>query len=56
MKKIFLYLFLVSCTSCGTNYNVKNEVFNFNDDLTFDEFNNLLIMYAESSPFPNIDE
>ena len=29
---------------------------NFDDDLTFDEFNELLIQYAETSPYPKIDQ
>ena len=55
MKKLFLFLFLISCSSPNYNYNVKNEVLDFNKDLTFDEFNELLIKYAEISTYPNID-
>jgi len=55
MKKLFLFLFLISCSSPNYNYNVKNEVLDFNKDLTFDEFSELLIKYAEISTYPNID-
>ena len=55
MKKIFLFFFLISCSSKNLNYDTKNEILNFNKDLTFDEFNMLLIKYAEIAPYPNID-
>ena len=54
MKKLFLFLFLISCSS--TNNNVKNEVLNFDNDLTFNEFNELIIKYAEMSDYPDIDQ
>ena len=56
MKRLFLFLFLISCSSTNTNYNNNNKVFNFNEDLTFDKFNELLIEYAKTNPFPNIDQ
>ena len=55
MKKLFLFLFLISCSSTNSNYSIKNEVLDFNKDLTFDEFNKLIIKYAEISTYPNID-
>ena len=55
MKKLFLFLFLISCAPINSNYNYKNEILNFDQDLTFDEFDNLLTKYAESNPYPNID-
>ena len=56
MKKLFLFLFLVSCASPSAKYNTKNEILDFNNNLTFDEFNELLIKYAKSNPYPNIDD
>ena len=56
MKKLFLFIFLISCASPNSNYNVNNEVLDFDKDLTFDEFNILLIKYAETSTYPNIDK
>ncbi|MDC0615968.1 hypothetical protein OAO77_01180 [Candidatus Pelagibacter sp.] len=56
MKKLFLFLFLISCAAPNSNYNVNNEILDFNKDLTFDEFNQLLIKYAETTPYPNIDQ
>ena len=55
MKKLFLLLFLLSCTAPIVNDNVKKETLNFNEDLTFDEFKKLLIKYGEASSYPSID-
>jgi hypothetical protein len=56
MKKIFLLFFLVSCVSPNSNYTKNSKNFDFNQNLSFDEFNKLLIEYAELSPYPNIDK
>jgi hypothetical protein len=56
MKKLFLFFFLLSCSSFNSSYDVKNDVLDFNKDLSFDEFNQLLIRYNEISSFPNIDK
>ena len=56
MWKLFLFLFLISCTSPNSKYNANNEIFKFDGELTFDEFNDLLIKYAETSPYPDIDQ
>ena len=56
MKKLFLFLFFLSCASPNSNYNVKNKVLDFDKNLTFDEFDNLLTVYAESNPYPDIDK
>tara|TARA_B110001450_G_C17608347_1_gene476135 strand:- start:225 stop:392 length:168 start_codon:yes stop_codon:yes gene_type:complete len=55
MKKLIFLIFLVSCSPNLKSTDV-NKSFKFNDDLSFDEFNNLLIIYAEKSPYPNIDK
>ena len=41
MKKLFLLIFLASCTlpNNNNNYNDDNLNINFNENLTFDEFN-----------------
>ena len=56
IKKIFLLFFLVSCVSPNSNYTKNSKNFDFNQNLSFDEFNKLLIQYAELSPYPNIDK
>jgi hypothetical protein len=56
MKKLFLLFFLASCASPYSHNEIKTEILDFNKDLTFDEFDRLLIKYAESNPYPNIDK
>ena len=56
MKKLLLFLFLISCVSPNTNYKANNKFLDFDKDLTFDEFNNLLTIYAESTSYPDINK
>jgi hypothetical protein len=56
MKKLLIFFFLASCVSPNPNINSSNTILNFNDDLSFEDFNQLLIQYAEISPYPNIDK
>ncbi len=56
MKKLIILFFLASCVSPVSNVGTNKTKLNFNDDLTFDEFQKLLIQYAETSPYPNIDQ
>jgi hypothetical protein len=56
MKKLLFCLFLISCTSPNSNLKINRENIVFNDDLSFNEINELLIRYSESTPYPNIDE
>ena len=53
MKKIifFLLILLSSCTKAVT----KSEILNFNKNLSFDQFKNLVEKYANNTDFPNID-
>jgi hypothetical protein len=56
MKKLLILFLLVSCSSPNTNISSENLRLDFKDDLSFDEFNLLLIQYAEQTPYPNIDQ
>ena len=56
MKKLFLLIFLTSCTSINSNKISENKNFDFNDNLTFNEFGQLLTDYVKHSSHPNIDE
>jgi len=56
MKKLFILFFLASCALPYSNLETSREILDFNDDLTFDEFNELLIKYAETSSYPNLDK
>jgi len=56
MKIIFILFFLVSCASPNPNIKLDNTKLIFNDDLSFEDFNKLLIEYAEVSDYQNIDK
>jgi hypothetical protein len=56
MKKLFFFVFLISCSPLNTNHDVSNQTLDFDKDLTFDEFNELIIKYAEISAYPDIDQ
>tara|TARA_Y100000389_G_C17441724_1_gene508997 strand:+ start:1049 stop:1210 length:162 start_codon:yes stop_codon:yes gene_type:complete len=53
MKKLIFLLFIVSCSSKGID---TNNNINFSNNLSFNEFKNLLKIYAEKSSYPNIDD
>ena len=52
MKKLIILFFLASCVSPNSNVDTSKNKLNFDSDLTFDEFNELLIEYAITSPYP----
>jgi hypothetical protein len=56
IKRLFFLFFLSSCIASNTNTSDNKESLDFNDDLTFKEFNELLIKYAMTKPYPNIDQ
>ena len=56
MKKILILFFLTSCVSPDVYNSHEVSKLNFDDDLSFNEFNQLLIEYAKNSPYPNIDQ
>ncbi len=56
MKKILIFLFLLSCTSQNKGNDSDLLSLKFNNDLSFDEFKKLLIEYTKITPYPKIDE
>jgi len=56
MKKVLILFFLASCVSHNPDSNLSKKKLNFNDNFSFEDFNTLLIEYAMTSPYPNIDE
>ena len=55
MKKLLILIFLTSCVQQNYNINSNQTQLNFDNDLSFDQFNKLLTQYAEKKPYPNID-
>ena len=52
MKFLFvIMLFLASCSK-----NLTQNDYNFSDDMTFNEFKQELEKYANSDPYPNIED
>ena len=51
MKKVIFLIFLTACSS----KNINNNVLNFNNDLTYDEFKVLLEEYNKKKEYPDID-
>jgi len=56
VKKLLILFFLMSCVSPNQNDNLNNTKLDFNKDLSFDEFKKLLIEYAKTSSYPNINK
>ena len=56
MKKLIILFFVASCVSPNLNVDTNKIKLDFDSDLTFDEFNGLLIQYAKTSPYPDIDQ
>ena len=52
--KILLLIFLFFLSSCSSQSPIKTELI-FNNDMSFDQFEVKLKEYAESNPYPNID-
>ena len=56
MKKLFFLFFLISCATLKPSVDTNDVKLNFEKDLSFQEFNEMLIKYAKSSPYPDIDK
>ena len=54
MKKI-IFILLFFLTSCSNKSPVKSD-YNFDNDMTFDEFKIKLEAYSSDNPYPNINE
>jgi len=52
MKNLFILLLLTSCISPNQNIIPNNNKLDFDEDLSFEDFNELLIEYAITSPYP----
>ena len=56
MKKFLIIFILISgCSLKKNDYNTNSSDINFSDNLSIEEFQIKLEVYAENSPYPNID-
>ena len=56
MKKILIIIiFITGCTSNKNELRNNSSNTKFSDDLSMDEFKNKLNEYAQTNPYPNID-
>ena len=55
MKKLFFLFFLSACSSNNISSDLNNKVFDFNNELSFEEFRVLLDNYSKNSKYPDID-
>ena len=56
MKKLIILFFLVSCSTPKVNSEKNRDILNFDQDLSFTEFNELAKKYSKINPYPNIDK
>ena len=57
MKKFLIIIIIISGCSSNKNEISKNiSDMNFSFNLSFEEFQNQLEIYAQNNPYPNIDE
>ena len=52
--KIILFIAFILITSCSQNKNKSN--FEYNQNMSFDEFKIKLEEYAKNNPYPNIND
>mgnify|MGYP000061614664 CR=1 FL=1 len=56
IKKLFFIVLLTSCASSNSVMKLDSKKINFKDDSSFEEFKVLLIQYAKTSPYPDINK
>ena len=62
MKKLFVFLFMLTSCSLNTssnywneNLNANYEELNYDKDYNFDEYKNILDMYNKKTEIPNLN-
>ncbi len=55
MKKFIFLFFLVSCSTKINDSNLNNQIFDFNINLSFEEFESLLEKYNKVKKYPDIN-
>ena len=56
LKKMLILFILMSCSTPSSQNELGSDSLNFDNKLTFNEFNELLKEYAKISSYPNLDK
>jgi hypothetical protein len=56
LRKILILFFLMSCSTPNSQNELGRDSLNFDNKLTFNEFNELLEEYAKISSYPDLKE
>tara|TARA_B110000037_G_scaffold188667_1_gene220289 strand:- start:323 stop:493 length:171 start_codon:yes stop_codon:yes gene_type:complete len=56
MKKLFFLFFLFSCSPISQDISPVKKKLDFDNNLSFDDFNKLLKEHVKTNPYPNIDK
>ena len=56
LRKILILFILMSCSAPNAKNELGSDSLNFDNKLTFNEFNELLKEYAKISSYPNLDK
>ena len=56
LRKILILFFLMSCSTHNSQNELSSDSLNFDNKLTFNEFNELLEEYAKISSYPDLKE
>ena len=56
IKKILILIILTSCSTQNSPKNLNILSSNFDKYLSFEDFKNILIEYANKAPYPDINE
>ncbi len=56
LRKILILFILMSCSTPNAKNELGSDSLNFDNKLTFDEFNELLEEYARISLYPDLDK
>ena len=56
LKKMLILFILMSCSTPSSQKDLGSDSLNFDNKLTFNEFNELLEEYAKISSYPDLKE
>jgi hypothetical protein len=56
LRKTLILFFIMSCSTPNSQNELGSDSLNFDNKLTFNEFNELLEEYAKISSYPDLEE